>query len=635
MQATAIKTTSTSADDAQELYVYATSQVAADHENYGDSDVGDYLADESKVREVNAVFDAGFLKVRESAKQASIHMLAGNKYMYRHMAMLTVWYHHVKGTKYLQELVKEKTQKEYHEKVNHGTNFVPIIDIAWFGIERTDLPINKTNRISRALNHLYKVYEEKFVYAPDAEEALVQYIVDMGGVSGLVTYGDVNANPDDVSDLIEDKKIIAKAAALVKVGVEKSQKDSIEFFKSKTNLVGANFGKEIAVNQDKMALVLVKKDSENSYSVIDSIIGHDQVSSAASKSYLGQYNQLPPTIKFIVETVATQVCPVEQGVTFGQLLNEANKLTGADGKKSVRRLAYKHRDGTFLLSNIRSRTGAVTVAKPKLKILDGAIDDVAMTTLSRRLLETYLIVPKNFCLLNFAKDIVAGPIPQVNGTPFTHATKIGVLTEITKNENTQVPIFFCRESLDQLAFDQVDVIDEKNVKPQWECTVSPAWFKNFNAAFTNNWVSSHARHVNRTHQSVLEMVFRKSSVEIKFFNIQNQAELISTVSTPSAGHGNGYRRSFLSKDFATAMLQLGELPLIGQATISAYPAYLRVSFETDVGSYNIYIPAVNSTGVHVGGGFGQYTLQSIVPEDDLIDAEFGDVGNGNDVEGEL
>jgi hypothetical protein len=37
----------------------------------------------------------------------------------------------------------------------------------------------------------------------------------------------------------------------------------------------------------------------------------------------------------------------------------------------------------------------------------------------------------------------------------------------------------------------------------------------------------------------------------------------------------------------------------------------------------------------VEGGFGQYTLQSIYPEDDLIDAEFGDVGNGNDVEGEL
>jgi hypothetical protein len=91
----------------------------------------------------------------------------------------------------------------------------------------------------------------------------------------------------------------------------------------------------------------------------------------------------------------------------------------------------------------------------------------------------------------------------------------------------------------------------------------------------------------------------------------------------------------LSKDFATVMLQLGDLPLIGQATLSAYPAYLRVSFETDVGSYSLYIPAVNSSGVHVEGGFGQYTLQSIYPEDDLIDAEFGDVGNGNDVEGEL
>lgn len=604
-------------------------------ENYGDSDVGDYVADESKAREVNAAFNKGFTDVHNSAKLASQHMLAGNKFFYKHLAKFTAWYHCVEGTKYLKELVKEKTQKEYRDKVNHGINFAPIIDAVWFGIDRTDLPVNKTNRISRALNRLYEAYGEKFAFAPDAEDALVQYIVNMGGVSGLVTYGNNKVKPEDVPDLIEDKKINAKAAALVRVGVEKAQKASVDFFKAKTNLNAASFANDIDVNKDDMALVLVKKDGQTSYSVIDTIIDNDQVTNAAAKTYLGQYNALPPAIRFIVETVATQVCPVEQGGTYGQLLNEANKHMTADGKKSVRRLAYKHQEGTFLLSNIRSRMGLVTVATPKLTILDGAIDDVAMTIPSRRMLETYLIGPKNFCLLDFAKDIGAGPIPQSDSSDFTHGTNIGVLTEKTKNDNTKVPILFGRESLNQQPFDQVDVIDDGNKKPIWERSVSASWFKTFNAAFTHNWVNSHARHVNRPHQSVLEVLFRQSSLLVKFFNIDNEADLSSMIPLPAGSSTDGYRCRYLSKDIAVAMLQLGELPLIGQATLSVYQNYLRISYETEVGNYSIYLPAVNSTGEQIEGGFGQYTLQSIIPEDDLIEAEFGDECNGNDGEGEL
>lgn len=604
-------------------------------ENYGDSDVGDYVADESKSREVNAVFNKGFTDVHNSAKLASQHMLSANKFFYKHLAKFTVWYHSVKGTKYLQDLVKEKTKKEYHNKVNHGINFAPIIDAVWFGIDRTDLPVNKTNRISRALNSLYAAYGEKFAYAPDVEDALVQYIVDMGGVSGLVTYGSNKVKPEDVPDLIEDKKINAKAAALVKVGVQKAQKASVDFFKSKTNMNAASFANDIDVNKDEMALVLVKKDGKTSYSVIDTITENEQVTSAVAKTYLGQYNALPAAIRFIVETVATQVCPVEQRGTYGQLLNEANKHMTADGKKSVRRLAYKHRDGTFLLSNIRSRMGLVTVAKPKLTILDGAVDDVAMLTLSRRMLETYLIGPKNYCLLDFAKDIGAGPIPQSDSSNFTHSINIDVLTEKTKNNNTKVSILFDRESLKQQPFDQVDVIDDGAKKPIWERSVSASWFKKFNATFTHNWVNSHARHVNRPHQSVLEVLFRQSSLLVKFFNIDNEAELSSMIPLPAGSSTDGYRCRYLSKDIAVVMLQLGELPLIGQATLSVHQHYLRISYETDVGNYSIYLPAVNSTGEQIGGGFGQYTLQSIIPEDDLIEAEFGDECNGNDGEGEL
>ena len=49
-----------------------------------------------------------------------------------------------------------------------------------------------------------------------------------------------------------------------------------------------------------------------------------------------------------------------------------------------------------------------------------------------------------------------------------------------------------------------------------------------------------------------------------------------------------------------------------------------------MGSYTVYIPAVNSTGEPIGQGFGQYSLKSILPEEYEFDG-------GDDIadEGEL
>jgi hypothetical protein len=93
---------------------------------------------------------------------------------------------------------------------------------------------------------------------------------------------------------------------------------------------------------------------------------------------------------------------------------------------------------------------------------------------------------------------------------------------------------------------------------------------------------------------------------------------------------NGYRRSFLSKDLAIAMLQVADLPIIGEVTMALYSSFLKLSYETSVGHYHLYIPAVTSTGEPTGQGFGQYTMKSIITFEDELDA----MDDGDDV-GEL
>ena len=459
----------------------------------------------------------------------------------------------------------------------------------------------------------------QFNYRPDAEAELVQHLVKNGGVNGLVTYNSAQSDDEDkISDIKADKERIKRSSELAQAAIQKAYQDSLNYFRAKDDLPAVNFANDIIVNEDEMSLVLVKKNDPSQYAIIDTVIDKAPIAKALTKSYLGHYGVLPAAVRVLVETLATQCCPSDQVGTYTHLLNEASKSSSK--KNAIRRLIYKHEDGSFLLSSMHVNSSLVTEVKPAVQVLQDPVDDVALTTISRRALETYLISPKNFRMVQFSHDIGQGPIPS-SRNDITHAINIKVLTAKKDDKDAAISLHFHRESTQFQAVSQVDVPCVGAQPPQWERSLSLDWFKQFNAAFTHNWVNSHARHVNRTHQSVLEVQFRHSSLTVNFFNLENQCDLHTLVGVPTGESKNGYRRSFLSKDLAVAMLQVADFPVVGDVQVSLHPTFLKLAYETGVGFYNLYIPAVNSNGEHIGQGFGQYSLKSILPEEDEFEAD--------------
>ncbi len=591
--------------------------------------IGDYVADEQAYNERNLRLNELFVELRASAKSAAGHMLAANLEFYVHVVKLMLFWHEAKDTNYIDNLVKSKTDRVYKETVSHGVNFAPLIDVVWMGIDCKDLPTNKSNRISRALNRLYEVFGREFGYDPASEEQLVQYIVDKGGINGLVSYRTDDLDPanENAPDYKVEKDALRKSSEIAKMATQMAYKDSLDYFRSKEDLNAFHTPFEIAVNDDHVSLVLVNKKGDSQYAVIDTVFDKAPISRVLTRSYLGQYGYLPTAVRCIVETLATQCCPAEHEGTWVNLLNEVGRTKSTDGKTRVRRLVYRHHLGDMLLSNVRGDGGLVTIVSPKVNVLRDAIDDVCLTALSRRHLETYLISPKNFRLLSFSRGISDAGIPS-SGQDFTHSMKIDVLLAKDGGGSATIPLYFHRERLDRQPQLQVDVVDQKTAVAQWERKVNPDWFKRFNAAFTNSWVNSHARHLNRQHQSVLELVFQHSSLTINFFNLDNECDLHTVVAAPSGNAAYGQRRSFVSRDLAVAMLQIAELPITGEVSIALYPSYLRISYETEVGEYKVYVPAVDSVGNQLPGGFGHYTMQSIIPNEP-------DDSNAVDDEGEL
>lgn len=593
-------------------------------------EANDYVADEQRYNGQKLKLDTLLNEAKALATKAAESLNIGNRHYYRHGIKVMFLFHEAKGSDYLETLIKEKARKTYKTTVNHGYNFAPIIDLVWAGITLAEVPLNKSNRLSRALNHLYKVWGEEYGYAQTAEDELVEYIISKGGINGLVKYSSDLVNEDEelLPDLKADKEIIKEAAAYSKLAVASSVQKGMAHYRNMQGLPTASFQDEILVNEDSFSLVLVGKKSDASYVVVDNFLDSDEVETALAKSYLAQVGSLPTAIRFLVETLSTQCCPAHLGKPYKTLLDEASKHAPKLAQKAFRRLIYKKEADAFLLSNTFSKTGLITIAQPKTAILDQVDDDVSLSSISRRGLEKFLIGPKDYQSVNFNKELGSNPIP-VSGSGFTHAIKATIPQGAKDSSSKEVGIWFHKEPMTQLPMAQADIKNVEGLPVIWERTVNRDWFKQFNAAFTKNWIFSHGRHIDRPHQSILELVFLHSYITVKFFNLDNKSD-ISTVVPVSVGSITDptVRTCYLSKDFAIAMIRLGEMKFIESPKIRIYREFMRISCETDVGSYEVFIQTSDSYGNQEGDGISTYTMICANPEEDVADddVDFEDEG---------
>ncbi len=596
------------------------------------TEVSDYVADEMLHNSTKLKLDGILKEAKFLAIKAAESLNIGNRYYYRHGVKMMFLFHEAKGSDYLETLIKEKARKTYKATVNHGFNFAPIIDLVWHEIQLVEMPLNKANRLSRALNHLYKIWGEKFSYNLNAEDQLVAYIVEKGGINGLVKYSqDLSAEDlERLPDLKSEKETLKEAEAFSKVSVERSILKGMEHYRNARGLPSASFQDEILVNEDSFALLLVEKKPNSGYFVVDNYIDSQAIGTAIAKSYLGQVSTLPRSVRFLIETLSTQCCPADLGKPYKTLIDEANKHSSRLAQKAFRRLVYKHAEGTFLLSNTFTKNGLITVARPRANVLDQADSDVALSAISRRQIEKFMIGPRDYQSAKFKKELGDNPIPS-SGTGITHAIRASIPSLTNSGKENEILICFHKEPYGQYPLAQADVKNLLNKKVIWERQVSREWFKQFNSAFTKNWICSHGRHIDRAHQSVLELIFRHASVTVNFFNLDNKSDL-STVVPVSAGslQSLSKRVCYLSKDFAVAMIQLGEMNFIKSPWIRVYPSFMQVACETDVGSYEIYVPTSDSSGIQDNNGVSTYTMSC----NELADEGF-DEDTDNEFEGDL
>ena len=583
---------------------------------------GDYVADEAVMQQQKAAMNAELDNMKQSAANVEKQTKLGNKAHYTHLIeMVLFWLKANLIPGYLDSIYKSKLSNSYKKKVSHGENFAPLLATVWENVGTDNVMTNKYNRNSMAMNIIKDEYESNHAeYAVDAINKLVKFIEDKGGIGGLIDSRNVkgNATADSDLDIDFDAELCKAVAAQNAKEIAILSEEGLKHFQNSNTLPIATFTSNVLLNEDNCSFVLISKTITGQYAVIDQNTDSELIKKTLAKQYSGNFASCPKSLRVISETIATQCLPNSLQHTYKQLIEEARQSKDGVKSKVARRLIYKAANDTFLMSSIRTDSSVVTVAKPKAHVIEQVDYDLQLSSISRRALEKKIISPRMFKSYKL-KDVGDDKIFPANGSTFSHELVLESIA-VDKNANPElINVFMDAESTHEESFHQVDIADLSNQTPLWERTVSPSWIHDFNANFTSNWIKSHGKHIKRPHQTVLELEFKRSIVQVNFFLKFSEYDCDLTVSVPILEGANYGRPIYvLSKEFAVAMHALGDLPLINEVTIQAYEGFLKFSYETDAANYELFVPLVDESAKRSKVGFTKYQLvrnhQS--PEDD-------------------
>ena len=584
---------------------------------------GDYVADAVAVKQQTAAMDSELDKMKQSAVNVEKQFKMGNKSHYKHLVELLLFWikaNLIQG--YLESIYSLQKGAKFKKNVGDDINFAPLLAAVWQNVGENNVMTNKYNRNSMAMNVIKKEYDENPAkYATDTVNQLVAFVEEKKGISGLIDLRKANKSSADenASDIDFDAELCKAVAIQNSEEIAKLSQEGLKHFQNSNSLPTASFTSNVVLNENNCSFVLISKTSNGQYAVVDQITDSELINKSIAKQYGGNFVSLPKSLRVIAETVATQCLPHSLQHTYKHLIEEAAQSKDGEKRKVARRLIYKSAEDKFLLSSVRTESCVVTIAEPKSQVIEQVDFDLQLASSSRRALEKKIISPRMFKSYKL-EDLGEYEIFPANGSTFSHQLVLESIAVDKKANPDRINVYMDAESTHEESFHQVDVAELNNVTPLWERKVSPSWIHEFNADFTNNWIKSHGKHIKRPHQTVLELEFKRRIVQVNFFKKGSDYDYDLTVTTPIVD-GEKYRIpcTVLSKDFAVAMHALGDLPLSNDVVLQVYAGFLKISYETDAATYELYIPFADEAGKRFSTGFTKYQLvrSDIEPEDDL------------------
>ena len=530
-----------------------------------------------------------------------INFRKSNFEFYKHLAEVYFWWNKASKVKNYLQNEYAKLGRHYKTKVVYGINFSPLLWLVW---GENQCSTSDSDRHSRALNAIDNEYiKRKRYYIKDKVVKMAKFIESNNGINGLCGYGLAKEDGVEMCDFITKKK--EKTNTKNEPVLSQKEEEIVAYDAAKTyysnNTIAPtiDLDTELPTNADELSLILVRKTTTG-YQLLGTTNDEYLIRASAIINYKNNFNAMPTELKCVVEAIRSQAFPPSILKDRKHLIETENIK---NGKRKYRRLVYRATTKDFLLSNVRTNVGIVTVVKPHLPLFNEITQDVFLSPLAINIIESKLLASKEF---NTFQKLVTGNKYCLDD--------LGILKIITLqnifNYSDLINLEFWQfDSNQNLPLTQANVAEDAMTSTNWVSTIGIGFFRNMALGVIERWLSSHAKYIKREEGKLCQLSFCSTEIVIEFVYKNGKFEQKHSLKLPTPSKKlETLTLRFNTKEIMVVLRSIADYDAMN-ICIKANKNVLQFEFINATATITISVPTVNDEGERNKQGFKGYTFK--------------------------
>ena len=535
-------------------------------------------------------------RLKKLADEQTHHYVSAWKLLHEGLSRVYVWWSEANKEKGLLEKLYDEYAIQYKRETIHEVNFSPLLRFLW----GMDGSVNSAtiDQWNRALNSMHvAVLNDKEFYKTNTLSKLVSFIAASKGIKGLAGY-----TPEPIDKAAETKSVRkAKADALAegKRQAAHLKQGQAYFASDAAALAKFQVPHTLATGNTGIGLALIRKTSSG-YSLLGTIDDEDMLRQAIITSYKRTTDTVPITVRLLTEVIATQALPYSIR-TMSAALAEPSKHKTSEGKptKQLKRLLYRAGDKTFVLSTNRSECGVVTIAEPKVTIINSKVD-VALAVGDRTYIENNVIHSGD---INLYSADAADLIPTVKDEVASHRLQL----ENTASKRFRYVRFYPLTAFQSAASQsQAKLRSDHKFKPTYVAKLDRRWLDELNGKFLSRWVAGFGKQIKRAENTVMRLSLGKAGLTIHYTYKARDFKEFQQIPFAASIATKPINVMVLSKDIIPVLNALVQMEINGAVTLQADEDMVQFVFKTDCAGYCIAVPCCNEKLKRIGNNFAAY-----------------------------
>lgn len=563
--------------------------------------------------------DQQLLDLKQKAQSQTTAYAASRNQLHQAIVDTYLWWREADKQKGYLEATYKAAHIDFRKRNSNSPNFYPLVRLVWnLDITKQAGTVSNWARSLLALHEEYSNNPQRYAHKPAAD--LVNYVKDAGGLGKL--RGETQMTVQQLADeenngIAEGQRGRPKLSAPPPTDVMKSKLEAAKVIKPKATI--AHFPTAVT-NTDDLVVMLGRRNANGQIEVIGSNYEDALVQNALFACTKLDRSTVTRSLRLVAEALEPHALPaklekyrkkffddgdVERTVTLAELDKDGNPKTRTENVKIATRLRIRPQHADFVLSKCCTDASVVTYVRPHDAF--GCAEEVILRGEDRSWVERELLNEQKLILYT------AQPEYALEDAATKDKQRYALVLEDTQAAHKRNLYFYPSNTLPAETNAQPVIADLASLKWDWELEAAVEWLTEFDAQCATAYIDKIRGAFNNEKYRTIRLDIGTKALNWQYWLNEKTGNYGQSFSLQ---YGNAAKRkdkskgvSFVghAKDMAQVFATLPTLPITSSnITLSGNENVLRISYSTELASYETFIPACDADGSRDNSAFAMY-----------------------------